>query len=189
MTHGTLAVNSTRDNISSTPSPNRHANDSAVVVARGLYNHEAYHTAAVALNIIDNVLLRHLLGDQLSIETLNDPVDRADDMLTKVPVMKETFSGQLVAVVMLFGMSFYTSTFVLFIIQERVSGCLRCESKYVLYVYPKALFLALFFSMFLLVIFFTFWISPLSKIMLMITHCLMLIQILAHLATRLYITL
>ena len=45
-------------------------------------------------------------------------------------------------------------------------------------VYPKALFLGLFFSMFLLMIFFTFWINPLSTIMLMITPCLMLIQIL-----------
>ena len=43
---------------------------------------------------------------------------------------------------------------------------------------PKALLLALFFSMFLLMIFFTFWISPLSTIMLMITPCLMLTQIL-----------
>ena len=50
-------------------------------------------------------------------------------------------------------------------------------------VYPKALFLALFFSMFLLMIFFTFWISPLSTIMLMITPCLMLTQILTLIHT------
>ena len=42
---------------------------------------------------------------------------------------------------------------------------------------PKALFLALFFSIFLLMIFFTFWISPLCTIMLMRIPCLMLTQI------------
>ena len=50
-------------------------------------------------------------------------------------------------------------------------------------VYPKALFLALFFSMFLLMIFFTFSISPLSSIMLKITPCLMLTQILTLIHT------
>ena len=54
--------------------------------------------------------------------------------------------------------------------------------------YPKALFLALFFSMFLLMIFFTFWISPLSTIMLMITPCLMLTQILTLSFTPCYKT-
>ena len=98
------------------------------VVARALYNNEAFHTAAVALNIIDNVLLRHLTGfDGYTIDAVNHPVDGADDMLTKVPVMKETFTGLLVSVVMLFGMSFYTSTFVMFLIQERKIGCLRCQ--------------------------------------------------------------
>ena len=50
-------------------------------------------------------------------------------------------------------------------------------------VYPKAQFLALFFSIYLLMIFFTFWISPLSIIMLMITPCLMLTQILTLIHT------
>ena len=43
-------------------------------------------------------------------------------------------------------------------------------------VYPKALFWALLFSMFLLMIYFTFWINPLSTTMLMIIPNLMLTQ-------------
>ena len=122
-----FAGNSTHDDIvyntsdTSTPA-------GPFVVARALYNNEAFHTAAVALNIIDNVLLRHLTGfDDYTIVAVNHPVDGADDMLTKVPVMKERFTGLLVSVVMLFGMSFYTSTFVMFLIQERKIGCLRCQ--------------------------------------------------------------
>ena len=46
---------------------------------------------------------------------------------------------------------------------DSVSGLTSSE------VYHKTLFLTLFFSMFLLMIFFTFWINPLSTIMLMIT--------------------
>lgn len=124
-----FAVNSTYNKPSNLTNASSPTGGDTFVVARALYNHEAYHTAAVALNVIDNVLLRHLVGgDNYTIETMNHPIDGADDMLTKVPVMKETFTGLLVSVVLLFGMSFYTSTFVLFLIQERKVGCLRCES-------------------------------------------------------------
>ena len=52
-------------------------------------------------------------------------------------------------------------------------------------VYPKALFLALFFSMFLLMIFFTLCICPLSlsTIMLMVIPCLILNQMLTLIHT------
>ena len=44
------------------------------VDAVALYNYEAYHTAPISLNLVDNTLLRHFVGAGYSIETQSDPL-------------------------------------------------------------------------------------------------------------------
>ena len=39
--------------------------------AVALYNYEAYHTAAISLNMVDNALLKHFVGTEYSIVTEN----------------------------------------------------------------------------------------------------------------------
>ena len=57
-----------------------------------LYNYEAYHTAPISLNLVDNALLKHYVGRRYSIETTNkimlSPLIRttghADDMFQQI---------------------------------------------------------------------------------------------------------
>ena len=42
------------------------------VKCTALYNYEAYHTAAISLNLVDNALLKHYIGRSYSIQTTNN---------------------------------------------------------------------------------------------------------------------
>ena len=45
------------------------------VKCTALFNYEAYHTAAISLNLVDNALLQHYVGPGYSIQTTNDLIE------------------------------------------------------------------------------------------------------------------
>ena len=93
-----------------------------VTKVRGIahFNAQTYHGQAIALNAINNGLLRHGAGRNVSISTVNHPLPRTineqvNDELTSA------FEGFTIAIDLLFGFSFLASSFVLFLIKERSS--------------------------------------------------------------------
>ena len=87
----------------------------------GLFNNEAYHTPAITLNNVNNVLLQYFAGDEKSIQVANHPLP----LSTSSRVSEETSTGAVTAGILsynlFFGMSFLIGSFVLFIVKERAT--------------------------------------------------------------------
>lgn len=99
----------------------------SLIQAVAFFNDEAYHTSAISLNAFDNALLRYTMGSSSwKIQTINHPLPRtSQEILKDQGTQGRQGSSTLFSVI--FGMSFLTSSFALFLILERSVGAKRCQ--------------------------------------------------------------
>ncbi|XP_063961818.1 phospholipid-transporting ATPase ABCA3-like [Lytechinus pictus] len=83
-----------------------------------LFQEQPYHTPPIALNAIDNALLRYYLNDSYQITTINHPLPRTIEEQASDQLNIGVQTGFAISFNMLFGMSFLASSFVVFIIKE-----------------------------------------------------------------------
>ena len=92
----------------------------------GYFNAQAYHAAPMALNAISNCLLKYSSNSSRSVVTINHPLPRTvADELNEMAT--QGYDGSAIAVNVLFGMAFLTSSFVVFLIQERAVNAKHCQ--------------------------------------------------------------
>ncbi|CAD7683421.1 unnamed protein product [Nyctereutes procyonoides] len=85
-----------------------------------LFNNQAYHSPAVALALVDNVLFKLLSGARASITAVNHPqpqsaVEALEDILYQGP------KGHYLVIHLLFGIAFLSSSFSILTVKERAT--------------------------------------------------------------------
>ncbi|KAM8950936.1 ATP-binding cassette sub-family A member 17-like isoform 3-T4 [Lycaon pictus] len=85
-----------------------------------LFNNQAYHSPAVALALVDNVLFKLLSGTRASITVVNHPqpqsaVEALEDILYQGP------KGHYLVIHLLFGIAFLSSSFSILTVKERAT--------------------------------------------------------------------
>ncbi|PIK50489.1 ATP-binding cassette transporter subfamily A [Apostichopus japonicus] len=83
------------------------------------YSNQAYHTSPEALNALSNALLKYFTNESFSLSVTNFPLPFATTtQVTNSGVDPDTFN---LAILILFGMSFLTASFLPFIVSEKSS--------------------------------------------------------------------
>ncbi len=95
------------------------SNKSAAII--GFFNNQAYHTVAITLDAISNSLLNYFTDGRHTIETTNHPIPKSSNTELEEDLQKSAGLSFIVSNNVLFGQSFLTATFVVFIIKERTS--------------------------------------------------------------------
>uniref|UniRef100_A0A8C5Q469 P-type phospholipid transporter n=1 Tax=Leptobrachium leishanense TaxID=445787 RepID=A0A8C5Q469_9ANUR len=90
------------------------------------FNNKGWHAMVIFINVANNAILRANLGEdrdpeEYGITTLNHPLNLTKDQLSEVTVLT-TSVDVVVAICVIFAMSFIPASFVLYLIQERVSN-------------------------------------------------------------------
>ncbi|XP_029433384.1 ATP-binding cassette sub-family A member 3 [Rhinatrema bivittatum] len=98
------------------------------VIITALFNNQAYHSAATALMLADNTLLKIVAGPNASISATNFPQLRNTTETAKDQLM-EGQTGFAIAINLLYGMASLASTFALLLVSERA-----IKSKHVQFV-------------------------------------------------------
>ncbi|XP_070811047.1 phospholipid-transporting ATPase ABCA3 [Pituophis catenifer annectens] len=83
-----------------------------------LFNNQAFHSPATALLLVDNALLRLIVGPNASIAVANYPQPRNMTETAKDQLM-ESQTGFAIAINLLYGMASLSSTFALLLVSER----------------------------------------------------------------------
>ena len=96
------------------------------VKCTALYNYEAYHTAPISLNLVDNALLKHYVGRRYSIETTNNIISSPLIRTTVHPEARYIFKQKHYSKGALAGLKVAVSISLVFfgvdMISERASG-------------------------------------------------------------------
>ncbi|KAG8555624.1 hypothetical protein GDO81_017765, partial [Engystomops pustulosus] len=90
------------------------------------FNNKGWHAMVIFINVANNAILRANLGEdkdpeEYGITTMNHPLNLTKDQLSEVTVLT-TSVDVVVAICVIFAMSFIPASFVLYLIQERVSN-------------------------------------------------------------------
>ncbi|XP_075472553.1 retinal-specific phospholipid-transporting ATPase ABCA4 isoform X2 [Ascaphus truei] len=90
------------------------------------FNNKGWHAMVSFINVANNAILRANLGEnkdpeEFGITTMNHPLNLTKDQLSEVTVLT-TSVDVVVAICVIFAMSFIPASFVLYLIQERVSN-------------------------------------------------------------------
>ncbi|XP_053326101.1 retinal-specific phospholipid-transporting ATPase ABCA4 [Spea bombifrons] len=90
------------------------------------FNNKGWHSMVIFINVANNAILRANLGDdkdpgEYGITAMNHPLNLTKDQLSEVTVLT-TSVDVVVAICVIFAMSFIPASFVLYLIQERVSN-------------------------------------------------------------------
>ncbi|XP_043856125.1 phospholipid-transporting ATPase ABCA3-like [Dromiciops gliroides] len=87
-----------------------------------LFNNQAYHSAPMALSMVDNILYKWFFGSGASITVTNNPQPRKlrRTSQTAEEQGEKGFKGYLISISLIFGMSFMVSSFAILAISERV---------------------------------------------------------------------
>ncbi|XP_069087522.1 retinal-specific phospholipid-transporting ATPase ABCA4 isoform X3 [Pleurodeles waltl] len=90
------------------------------------FNNKGWHALPIFINVASNAILRVNLRDgqpseEFGITTMNHPLNLTKDQLSEVTVLT-TSVDVVVAICVIFAMSFIPASFVLYLIQERVSN-------------------------------------------------------------------
>lgn len=93
------------------------------------FNNQAMHTTAISLNLVMNAILKYIAGEEYSIYAENHPLPRATDTAIQEELDSNITMGFIISWNVSFGMAFLISTFVVFIIKERIT-----KSKHVQFV-------------------------------------------------------
>ncbi|XP_072454007.1 phospholipid-transporting ATPase ABCA3-like [Notamacropus eugenii] len=90
------------------------------LIATALFNNEAYHSAAIATAVLDNILFMLLSGPNASIMVANkpQPVSAFSNINT---IFLDNFNGYEIAISLSFGLSTLVSTFAIQTVSERVN--------------------------------------------------------------------
>eukprot|EP00057_Strongylocentrotus_purpuratus_P033371 XP_791165.4 PREDICTED: ATP-binding cassette sub-family A member 3 [Strongylocentrotus purpuratus] len=83
-----------------------------------LFQEQPYHAPPIALNALDNALLRYYLNGSYQITTINHPLPRTIEEQASDQLNLGVQTGFAISFNMLFGMSFLASSFVVFLIKE-----------------------------------------------------------------------
>ncbi|XP_071508675.1 phospholipid-transporting ATPase ABCA3-like [Diadema antillarum] len=83
-----------------------------------LFQEQPYHTPPMALNALDNALMKYFLNDSYKITTINHPLPRTVTEQASDQLNAGVATGFAISFNMLFGMSLLASSFVVFIIKE-----------------------------------------------------------------------
>ncbi|KAL2089373.1 hypothetical protein ACEWY4_014061 [Coilia grayii] len=89
------------------------------------YNNKGWHAMVSFLNVANNAIMRahlpfHANPSAYGITTINHPLNLTKDQLSEVTVLKTSVDA-VVAICVIFAMSFIPASFVLYLIQERVT--------------------------------------------------------------------
>ncbi|XP_062412894.1 retinal-specific phospholipid-transporting ATPase ABCA4-like [Sardina pilchardus] len=89
------------------------------------YNNKGWHSMVSFLNVANNAIMRanlpfHANPNAYGITTINHPLNLTKDQLSEVTVLKTSVDA-VVAICVIFAMSFIPASFVLYLIQERVT--------------------------------------------------------------------
>ncbi|XP_063056412.1 retinal-specific phospholipid-transporting ATPase ABCA4-like [Engraulis encrasicolus] len=89
------------------------------------YNNKGWHAMVAFLNVANNAIMRAHLpfnakSSEYGITTINHPLNLTKDQLSEVTVLKTSVDA-VVAICVIFAMSFIPASFVLYLIQERVT--------------------------------------------------------------------
>ncbi|XP_057604984.1 ATP-binding cassette sub-family A member 17-like [Hippopotamus amphibius kiboko] len=90
--------------------------DHTIVTA--LFNNQAYHSTALALALVDNVLFKLLSGARASITVFNHPQPQSN-METSENILYEGPKGHYLVINLLFGMAFLSSSLSILTVKER----------------------------------------------------------------------
>ncbi|KAM4642187.1 retinal-specific phospholipid-transporting ATPase ABCA4 [Discoglossus pictus] len=90
------------------------------------FNNKGWHAMVTFINVANNAILRANLGEdkdpeEFGITAMNHPLNLTKDQLSEVTVLT-TSVDVVVAICVIFAMSFIPASFVLYLIQERVSN-------------------------------------------------------------------
>ncbi|XP_069859783.1 ATP-binding cassette sub-family A member 17-like isoform X1 [Dipodomys merriami] len=91
--------------------------DNATIVT-ALFNNQAYHSPAVALALVDNLLFRLLSGASASITTSNYPQPQTEEELSE-SLLYQGAKGYYLIINLLFGIAFLSSSFSILTVRER----------------------------------------------------------------------
>ncbi|XP_060066248.1 phospholipid-transporting ATPase ABCA3-like [Ylistrum balloti] len=86
------------------------------------FNGEPYHSPAIAVAYTMNAVLQFFTDDQHSIKTSNSPFEETLEANSRAVAGSTLGTGFTVAFVILFGMAFLSTSFIIFLIKERASG-------------------------------------------------------------------
>ena len=103
------------------------------VACVALFNYEAYHTAAISLNLVDNALLRYLVGPEYSIRTTNN---HRHHKLGEIGGVLEFYDVHLAehsehkSIIFCLSVTFpvIMTFYVMFVIEERFTGSKRDQA-------------------------------------------------------------
>ncbi|XP_076005482.1 retinal-specific phospholipid-transporting ATPase ABCA4-like isoform X1 [Genypterus blacodes] len=89
------------------------------------YNNKGWHAMVAFMNVANNAILRAFLPrtakpDQFGITAINHPLNLTKEQLSEVTVLTTSVDA-VVAICVIFAMSFIPASFVLYLIQERVT--------------------------------------------------------------------
>ncbi|PIK54928.1 putative ATP-binding cassette sub-family A member 3 [Apostichopus japonicus] len=88
-----------------------------VIVATGYFNNQPYHCAPLALSSISNAYMKYFIGEEYSITPINHPLPATLEQQL-LEGTAELGYGSLMAFDLIFGLSFLSSSFAVFLIQE-----------------------------------------------------------------------
>lgn len=88
-----------------------------VIVATGYFNNQPYHCAPLALSSISNAYMKYFVGEEYSITPINHPLPATLEQQL-LEGTAELGYGSLMAFDLIFGLSFLSSSFAVFLIQE-----------------------------------------------------------------------
>ncbi|XP_071785236.1 phospholipid-transporting ATPase ABCA3-like isoform X1 [Asterias amurensis] len=89
------------------------------ILLTGWYSNEAYHTSSEVLNAMSNIVLKYFTNETYSITTINHPLpNSAVNQVENAAESTDTFSLSLL---ILYGMSFLSASFIHFIVTEKQS--------------------------------------------------------------------
>lgn len=88
----------------------------------GYFNGQPYHSPAIALSYILDTLYKYYLGSSYSITTVNFPLPKSLSDQNTVLNASVNGTGFTIAFLVLLGMAFLTTSFIIFLIKERNSG-------------------------------------------------------------------
>ena len=96
-------------------------NSTTVLIA--FFNGEPFHSPAISLNFLNNAILQNLKSStSYTITTTNYPFDRSLSDNTGSVAASALGTGFSIAFLVLFGMAFLSTSFIIFLIKERMNG-------------------------------------------------------------------
>ncbi|XP_071081913.1 phospholipid-transporting ATPase ABCA3-like [Haliotis cracherodii] len=96
--------------------------------AIGIFNGQPYHSQPIALSFMMNAILKYFTSQDHSITTINNPLPLDAQKTSRNTLSAVTGLGFSVAFCLIFGMAFLTSSFVHFLIKERLVGAKHLQT-------------------------------------------------------------